>query len=197
MDRIVVALGVSLVAGLWSGAGLRATSELRSSAPLAGGVTTLATALGVARPFDRAFAIIEATRLAYDNLPGESAETDSLRRRLLAHVESVRQRRGSPADDVPLPLPPRVWTDSILNRHVRDDELALATLETRAAALVSVGLSSLDDETLAYLGSDRSTLGLIAREHAAAFAAFAGSLRIRDGRVVVPGGDAAREPQTI
>ncbi len=65
-------------------------------------------------------------------------------------------------------------------------------LSDRSTALLYHGLAGLDDETLAWLGPERETLRHLLR-HAGAFAVFGPSVRVRAGRVVVPGG-AEAEP---
>jgi hypothetical protein len=100
----------------------------------------------------------------------------------------LRQKStGKPGETVPLPLDPSVWRETILRRQVQNDELIGAILSDRNAALLYHGLAALDDETLAWLGPDRDTLQHLLR-HAGSFAAFGRSIRVRAGRVAVPGG---------
>ena len=91
---------------------------------------------------------------------------------------------------VPLPLDTSIWRETILGYPIKDSELAATILSDRSTALLYYGLAALDDDTLGWLGPDRETL-LHLRRHAAAFAAFGRSVRIRGGRVAIPGGDAA------
>ena len=189
-------LRILLVAALVAGVSSPATAAPgggRASIPLPGGVAALAAALELTHPFDRAHVLVETTRIVHENPPGDGAATDLLRRRLLAHVASLRERRADTVDLIPLPLTSRVWSDVVFHERLDDDEIALAILENREAALVHAGLSALDAETLEYLANDRDTLERIARRDAALFAAFGRSLKIRDGRLVVPGGEEARE----
>lgn len=169
---------------------------IRSSVPLPGGTAGLSEALGSPHAFDRAFALQEAVRILHENPPGESPETDARRRQLAAYLKSLRddpkRRATSPAETVPLPLTLDLWSDAIFDRRLRDDEVAFALLEDRQASLLYVGLSALDDETLRVLAADRKTLEIIYKQHAAVFAAFADSFRVRDGLVLLPGGDEAR-----
>lgn len=172
---------------------------VRASVPIAGGVAGLAEVLGAPRPFDRATALLDAARLLHESPPGQSAAADRRRRQLAAYGRSRADTRGTlangghpAANTVPLPLPPRVWSAVVFGRPVSEDELALAILADRRAALLYAGLYALDDETLEYLSRDRKTLAALADRHAAAFAAFGRSLQVRDGRVVTPGGDADR-----
>ena len=76
-------------------------------------------------------------------------------------------------DVVPLPLDPAIWRDVILQTPMSpaiNAGLVSAILRDRRASLLYFGLASLDDETLAWLESERDTL-LHARKHAAIFAA--------------------------
>lgn len=190
------ALGwLAVVSSAAAGAGPPA---VRASVPLPGGAAGLAAALGAPRPFDPATALLDAARLLHESAPGQSAAVDRRRRRFAAYAPP--RPRGSaatnaarrPADTVPIPLAPEVWSAVVLGRPVPEVDLALAILADRRAALLYSGLFGLDDETLAYLSRDRRTLATLAAHHAAAFAAFGRSLRVRAGRVVTPGGDADR-----
>ena len=79
----------------------------------------------------------------------------------------------------------------MLGRRVRPSELFAAILSDPDAALLAHGLSALDDETLQFLAAHPSLLTTLYRKHATVFATFAAHLRIRNGRVATPGGDAA------
>jgi len=93
---------------------------------------------------------------------------------------------------LPLPFTPGLWSETILNRRVREDEIAFAILEDRQASLLYCGLSSLDDETLRAIAQDRKTLQILYKQHAGVLAAFGAVLRVRDGAVQVPGQDEGR-----
>ena len=112
----------------------------------------------------------------------------------------VRQREnlraallGAPAiagETVPLPLDASIWRETLLQRQVPDNQIIAAVLSDRSTALLYHGLAGLDDETLAWLGPERETLRHLLR-HAGAFAVFGPSVRVRAGRVAVPGGTEA------
>ncbi len=91
-----------------------------------------------------------------------------------------------PIARLPVPLPAYWRSDR------RDASIALATLvRDRPSALLYAGLMALDDETLTWLDGHRAVVDRL-RDRAPALAAFARSIRIRDGAVDVPGGaDAA------
>ena len=101
---------------------------------------------------------------------------------------------------VPLPLSPAAWSSLVYGSNegtgasgfVADraaDLLARIVSDPELARFYS-GLAALDTATLAYV-AERSRL-LNSLRRARAFAEYAGSLRVRDGQVVVPGGDLAR-----
>jgi hypothetical protein len=87
---------------------------------------------------------------------------------------------------VPTILPAQTWSE-ILGRPVAEDRLAGAVLEERGASLLYRGLFQLDPATLTFIKGDVELLRAL-HDGSEAFAAFAGSLMIRDGHVAVPGG---------
>ena len=93
---------------------------------------------------------------------------------------------------VDLPLTPDIWSRAVFKRPVPAEQLLAAILADRSAALLCRGLLGADDETLAYYASHPALLTFIYERAPGAFAAFAGSLRIRNGQLVVPGGEPAR-----
>jgi hypothetical protein len=109
-----------------------------------------------------------------------------------ANVQTVFAAGGPPGELVPLPLDASIWRETILQRRLPDDQILGAILSDRQTALLFHGLSGLDDETLAWLGPERETLQHLLRR-AGAFAIFGPSLRVRAGKVAVPGG-AEAEP---
>ncbi len=148
-------------------------AAVRASVPLPGGTAALSDALGIPRAFDRAFILLDAIHLLHENPPGESPETDLKRRQLASYLKTLREtkRSSQPADEtIPLPLTPAIWSDVVLDRRVRDTEIAFAILEDRQASLLYYGLFALDDDTLRFLAGDRKTLALIFKQHAGVFA---------------------------
>jgi hypothetical protein len=91
-------------------------------------------------------------------------------------------------ETVPAPLAAKVWGDAVFQRPVSPSTLFAAIMSDRRAALLAHGLAALNDDTLAYLAGHAAILTRLYEQNAAAFAAFGGALRIRDGRVVPPGG---------
>ncbi len=96
-----------------------------------------------------------------------------------------------PVEHVPLALDAGTWSRVILEQAIKPDQLFGAILRDRRAALLAYGLAWLDDETLLFLARNPSLLRRLYEDHAALFAAFARSLRVKDDRVIVPGGDSA------
>jgi hypothetical protein len=125
--------------------------------------------------------LLQAIRLAYDTPEAQARQVrGALNEVLVGTVEKT-------ADVVPLPLGPAVWQAAILQVQTGTEGVVPAILRDRRAALLYVGLAAIDDETLAWLATDRDTL-LHLRRHAATFAAFGRSVHIRSGRISVPGG---------
>jgi hypothetical protein len=159
---------------------------VRSSVPLGVSASTVASTLGFAAA-DRGHLLVDVVRALFD-APDTQDPSDGPRRARLASLLRSPERGGG--DLMPLPLDPSIWRDTLLQRPIADDQLIAAIFADRRTALLYHGLAALDDETLGALGPDRETLQLLLR-HPGAFAAFGRSLRIRGGRVVVPGGTQA------
>src|SRR5258708_15240324 len=100
--------------------------------------------------------------------------------------ETARIELGE--ETVPVPLGSQKWSDAIFRRPVGASTLFTTLVSDRRAALLSLGLAALDDETLRYLAGNPALLQRLYADHAGSFAAFGEALRIRDGRVVPPGG---------
>ena len=159
---------------------------VRTSVPLPIAAAQLASALGL-DPDDKSQLVVSIVRLVFDSPDGTSVE-DHKRRRIL--TEQFGHPTADVRDRVPLPLDPSIWRETLLTRPLRDPEIIPAILSERTTALLYHGLAALDDDTLAWLGPDRETL-LHLRRNAGVFAAFGRSVRVRGGRVSVPGGSHA------
>lgn len=154
---------------------------VRSSVPLPAPAAELAEALGLPIA-DRSRIVLDIIRLAFDTPDGVDPKDGQLRARLNAMLQTAE-----PGETAPLPLDPSIWRDTILKRDVPDAGLFSAILSDRRTALLYHGLASLDDETLGWLGPEHEVIEHLLR-HAGVFARGADSLRIKAGRVVVPGG---------
>jgi len=157
---------------------------VRASVQLPVSAHRLAEALGLASS-DASTLLLSVVRLVYEPKP-----QDPQGRRVRDALAEVLSERGDETTDVvPLPLDRAIWRDTLLQTPISpasDAGLVSAILTDRRAALLYFGLSALDDETLAWLESDRDTL-LHARKNAALFGAFGRSIHVRAGRVEVPG----------
>jgi hypothetical protein len=172
-----------------------ARETIVEDAPVPGGIAGLAKSLGIDPPPDRARFMHEITRVVYDTSEVRAPAVAAF----LAAVRQPPRGRPSPlgptsaSDVVPVPLTADLWGDAIFQRRVSRDELVAAIISDRQAALICHGLLRLDDETLSYFAEHRGLLVRIYERSAPVFAAFAGSFRIRDGRLV-PAGDADATP---
>jgi hypothetical protein len=159
---------------------------VRTAAPLPAPAADLAARLGI-ESVDRSHFVLDVVRTMFTLGPAEGGPRQ---RTVLRDVVLTPHPTGG--ETVPLPLDPSIWRDTILQRQVPDDQILGAILSDRSTALLYHGLAGLDDETLAWLGPERDTLRELLR-HAGAFAAFGPDVRVRAGRIVVPGG-AEAEP---
>jgi hypothetical protein len=131
---------------------------------------------------DRSRFVLDVVRALFTMglIEGDMRQRGNLRTALLAAP-------FTPGEIVPLPLDASIWRETLLERQVPDNQIIGAILADRSTALLYHGLAGLDDETLAWLGPERETLRHLLR-HAGAFAVFGPSVRVRAGRIVVPGG---------
>ncbi len=154
---------------------------VRMAVPLPLPAAQMADALEILS-VDRSRFVLDVVRALFTMgmAEGDVRQRENLRAALLAAP-------SSPGETVPLPLDASIWRETLLQRQVPDNQIIGAILSDRNTALLYHGLAGLDDETLAWLGPERDTLRHLLR-HAGAFAAFGPSVRVRAGRVVVPGG---------
>jgi hypothetical protein len=98
---------------------------------------------------------------------------------------------ASDTSRVPVPLNTSVWNRAVFRTAVSPSTLFEAILSDANAALMAHGLAALDDETLQFFVDRPELVRTLYLRHATVFASFTAHLRIRDGRVVPPGGKAA------
>jgi hypothetical protein len=191
---------VSFTAVLWASclalfsSGLGA-APLSEEVPVPGGAAALSRALGLDPAPERARFMAQLTRAIYDTPDGTSSATDALLRTLTNYLRSsgpATAREIVQIGTVPVPLSAKVWSDAVFGRRVDVAALFPAIITDRRAALLSYGLAALDDETLQFLSAHQALLRRWYQHDASVFAAFAGSLRIHNNAIVLPGGDAAR-----
>jgi hypothetical protein len=173
---------------------LTAATTATEDVPLPGGTAALARVLGIEPVPERGRFLYEITRLLYDAPEGRKPTTD-------AFLLALRQPpgRGSrkppaaegPTEVVPVPLTASIWSNAIFHRPVAPRDLVLAILADHPASLLCLGLSTLDDATLAYLADRPLVLERIYERLTPAFVAVAPSLHIQNNRVVPLGGEAA------
>ena len=159
---------------------------VRTSMPLPITAEQLSASVGLGTT-DHNQLLLSIVRLVFEVPDGSSAQNQTRRAALSAQLKGSSHLG---AISVPLPLDTSIWRETILGYPIKDSELAATILSDRSTALLYYGLAALDDDTLGWLGPDRETL-LYLRRNAAAFAAFGRSVRIRGGRVTIPGGDGA------
>jgi hypothetical protein len=166
---------------LTPGVALAQGHAARVPLPLPVPAAAIAAALGLPSA-EPATILADAARVLY-----ASPETSGWRRPDGASLARVLATPAATTDIAPLPLDPAIWRDAILATPADDPHLAAAILGDRTAALLYLGLSALDDETLEWLAAHRDSVRSL-RKQPALFAAFGRSVHVRGGRVAVPGG---------
>jgi hypothetical protein len=173
-----------------------------------GGVRAAAAVLNDRVPPDRSQFLLEVIRRSYIGFNGKTNEPDEMLRSLVAHIEGQHAKytpgRGmfsasSPidaganntADTVPLPLAPEIWRSAVFGGRSTSPNPVSEILQSRTAARLYYALMSLDDDTRAWLATEPRLIAEIASRYTATFLIAAPGLRIRDGAIRVPGGDAA------
>lgn len=151
-----------------------------------GGEATLA-ALGIP-PEERAHTIPILARMAYDTDRGGRAAPQRV---LDLFTASIREASAASGETlvVPAPLDANTWRE--LLAPAGDGDLFAALVADRRALAVAAALMSADDSVRAWLSRDRDLLQFFWREAHAGLGIVARRLRLRDGSVVVPGGDGA------
>ena len=191
--------GASLAVGL--GAPGRALASGRFTSPpaatsssltIAGGVEPIARLLDLDPEGPRSLFLVQVIRRIHDAPWGARENAADLLPGLLKYLDSPDRLRSAVADQVPLLLPPDVWSSLVLRRAPPSSDLLTAILRDRKASLLYHGLYALDDETLGFLASRDETLRRIYSRSAPAFATLARSIRIENGELIVPGGPELR-----
>ena len=154
---------------------------VRLAVPLPVSAGQIASALDILS-IDRGRFVLDVVRTLYGTgaVEGDSRQRENLRAALASYP-------STPGETVPLPLDASIWRETLLPRQVADNQIIATILADRNTALLYHGLAGLDDETLAWLGPERDTLRHLLR-HAGTFGAFGPSVRVRSGKILVPGG---------
>lgn len=95
---------------------------------------------------------------------------------------------SGPSVLVDVPLSRAFWSEQIFKRQIPPDQWLAWILSDRRAALLCRGLLAADDETLRFYEGRPALLAFIYEHAPGAFAAFADSVRVRDGRLSIAGG---------
>ncbi len=151
-----------------------------------GGRDVVASMLGIRPAPDAPRFASELVRVLYALPLDRNAEAI----RNIARFQAAVPTLGTEGERVPIPLTAAFWTTLLDRGDVAPAGLLAAILSDRAAALLCYGLSGLDDETLEYV-ADHPDLTRRLYRRPGVFAAFAGSLHVRGGVVIAPGGSRA------
>ena len=164
-------------------------APVRAGAPdwtmvsLPGGRDGLLPRLGLASDIPIAIVVGELIRVVHATGEPDSAARNAVRLYFSAPPEGASEL-------VPIPLSPSTWRD-LLGKDATPGRLIGALLQDRRAAMLCYGLLQLDRETLATVSGEPGLIRRLYEHHSGAFAAFAQVLRVRQGRLVLPGGDSA------
>ena len=181
---------VRLVAliGLLASAPAATAEPAWTLAPLAGGRENLLPRLGLAPDVPTALALGEIIRVVHASRDPAAAQGAIVREYFAA----------APAGHelIPVPLDVDVW-QALLGATVTADTLIERVLADRRASLLCYGLLQLDGPTAAFLGRDAALLRQLYERYSGILAGFGQSLQVRDGAIVLPGGDGARPAWTL
>jgi hypothetical protein len=163
--------------------------------PLPGGLRAALATIDDRVPPDRSQFLLEFIRRSYNtpvvvNNDRRAAVLQLLLAHLDAHGQTLSGLSGAP-ETLPLPMPPKVWLDVVFGGRALPQSLATEILRSRNAALLYYGLLSLDDDTRAWLATERELLTYLTAQSPGAFVAAAPGLRVAQNAVRLPGGEAA------
>jgi hypothetical protein len=164
-----------------------AGSSFTDDVPVRGGIAALSDVIPISPAPDRARFLAEAIRVVYSWPQTGPYSNEPMRRRIADFLADAKS--GDAHDDIPVPLTAAVWSQAVFHKTVSRENLAGAILADRTAALLAYGLAGMDDDTLQFVADHPALLSRLAERAPAIFAAFGESVRIRNGRVVAPGGD--------
>ncbi|HXI28657.1 MAG TPA: hypothetical protein VNG89_09545, partial [Vicinamibacterales bacterium] len=180
-----------------------AAAVLSEDVPVPGGIAAFAQAFGIENAPDRSRFLYEMIRLLYNAPEGRKPTAESylqvLRQPNGRSVRAAADGRGgdrgseSAGDIVPIPLSVDQWS-TILHRKLAPRDIVTTLVADRGAALICLGLSNLDDQTLQFFADHPSLLERIYERSALQFGAFGGGLQVRNNRVVPAGGASSGAP---
>ncbi len=163
-----------------------AAGPLYEDVPVPPAAASAARSIGLDPATGRAHFLSELVRVLHAPPAGRNRSTEALVRAL---ADGGAGSESAADAFVPVPLTASLWSEQVFRRPIDAAQLFGAIVSDRQAALLAYGLAGLDEPTLAFLVEQPGLLHALYQESAAAFAAFSESLRIRDGRASVPGGD--------
>ena len=164
-----------------------AAAALSEDVPVPGGTVALAESLGIDPTPDRARFVYDITRLLYNVPEGRKPSADAYLAAARQAFGRGRQIDSRPGDVVPVPLTADLWGSAIFHRTVAPRDLVAAIITDRSAALLCLGLESLDDATLAFFADHPALLERIYERSTSAFVVASSSLRVAANRIVPPG----------
>jgi hypothetical protein len=158
--------------------------------PVPGGLKGALAAIDDPLPADRSLFLLEFIRRFYQTPVGTKGDPrDAALQALFGYLDRPSAAAGT--DTVPLPLSPALWTNTVFKGSVTTDALVPAIVRSRNASLLYYGLLSLDEATREWIAGRPELIAQIVTHQAPAFAVAAPALRVDNGIVRVPGGDAA------
>lgn len=165
-----------------------------SAIPLPAGIDGARAVLEDHVPADRSQFLLEFIRRTYNRpLTIKNTRRQTEIQSLVTYFERSALAAAPALETVPLPLPTSVWIDAVFQGQETPRTLVSGILRTRGAALLYSGLLSLDDPTRAWIAARPSLLRDVAAQHAAAFLVAAPGIRVANGTLVLPGGDAGTQ----
>jgi len=193
--RLLLGLCTSIVAVFPVGSAWAAS--IGEDVPLPGGTAALAQALGIDPVPDRGRFLYEVIRLVYNAPEGRRPAAEAFL--LSLRQAAARDRGGRPlfgdlstSEVVPVPLTTDIWSNAIFHRRIAPRDLVASIVADRSAAMIGLGLSSMDDATLQYFADHPLLLERIYERSALAFGAFGGSVQVQNNRVVPAGARSAQ-----
>jgi hypothetical protein len=158
--------------------------------PIPGGLKGALAAIDDPLPPDRSLFLLEFIRRFYQTPVGTKGDPrDPALRALFAYLDQPSAGTGS--DTIPMPLTSALWTNTVFKGSVTNQGLLSAVVRSRNASLLYYGLMSLDDATRDWIAARPELIAQIVTRQAPAFAVAAPALRVANGVIRVPGGDAA------
>lgn len=158
---------------------------------LPGGFQQVLATSGEGATLDRSEFLVDFIRRTHNRPPGpKQADLDALQS--LPGGNGGSNGLAAPGDEtLPLPLPAATWIDTVFGGRETRETLLGAIMRSRGPALLYYGLLSLDEDTRTWLVTHPQLIKELADQRSAAFVVAAPGLRVREGAIAVPSGEAA------